>query len=335
MNNLMNEALPDFSILTPDSVLNIVEETLNCRCTNMCRPMTSYINRVYEVELDNGEWVIAKFYRPGRWNKEALLDEQHFVQDLSEHDIPVVAPLPTPSGELLNAYHHIYFTLYPRKGGRVLDELNKDQLAELGRLIARMHIIGEKVETTQRITIHPEESTRQHLAYILQLDFPRESLKKEFETTVNTLIESISPLFETTDMIRIHGDCHRMNILKRPDEPYFLIDFDDMAKGPPMQDLWMLLSGHVIHSFHETDALLEGYRLFRDLPQQQLKLIEPLRAMRFIHYMAWCARQKLDGGFSRIAPEWGSESYWKQEIHDLNKQMQEIEDASRLIDAGY
>ena len=106
----------------------------------------------------------------------------------------------------------------------------------------------------------------------------------------------------------------------------YLIDFDDMAVGPSVQDLWMMLPGHLRDARREMDWLLEGYETFRDFDYGTLQLIEPLRAMRFLHFIAWCAHQKADGGFARLAPDWGSAAYWKQEIHDLRKQMQEIAD---------
>ena len=42
--------------------------------------------------------------------------------------------------------------------------------------------------------------------------------------------------------VRLHGDCHRGNVLWTDDGPHF-VDLDDCVTGPAMQDLWMLLSG--------------------------------------------------------------------------------------------
>ena len=46
-----NSPLPDFSGLTPDRVIELTEATLGRRCTNLCRTLTSYINRVYDLEM--------------------------------------------------------------------------------------------------------------------------------------------------------------------------------------------------------------------------------------------------------------------------------------------
>ena len=87
------EPVSDFSALTPDAVIDAVETALGVRCSNLCRPLNSYINRVYEVGLDAGGFAIAKFYRPGRWSRDALQDELDFLQELHEAEVPVVPPL--------------------------------------------------------------------------------------------------------------------------------------------------------------------------------------------------------------------------------------------------
>jgi Ser/Thr protein kinase RdoA (MazF antagonist) len=141
------------------------------------------------------------------------------------------------------------------------------------------------------------------------------------------LIEMIAPLFSGVETLRLHADCHRGNILYRPDEGYHLLDFDDMAVGPAMQDLWLILPDRLPRARAVLDRILEGYETFMPFPYATLHLIEPLRAMRFIHYTAWCARQKADGGFTRLTPDWGTPNFWRQEIADLRTQRQEILDA--------
>ena len=64
-----------FHSLTPDRIITLVEQGLDKRCTNLCRPLISYINRVYELEAEDGSGLVAKFYRPGRWSFDGLQDE--------------------------------------------------------------------------------------------------------------------------------------------------------------------------------------------------------------------------------------------------------------------
>jgi Ser/Thr protein kinase RdoA (MazF antagonist) len=316
--------IPDFHALTPDRVIQLVEDSLDRQCTNLCRPMNSYINRVYELALADGSAIIAKFYRPGRWSEAALHDEQDFVLELAKLEIPVIPPLPLKNGQTLGLNGELRFALFPKKGGRTCDEFNDDQWLEIGRLLSRVHAAGACHLPRDRPELAPGRATRQQVDFILSGGFVPENLRPRYEEVTAGLIETISPAFAGREMIRIHGDCHFGNLIYRPHESFYLIDFDDMVVGPPVQDLWMLLPGRPRESAIEIELFLEGYETFRRFDRGSLQLIEALRAMRYIHFSAWCARQAADGGFNRLAPDWGTPGYWNQEISDLEGQLLRI-----------
>ncbi len=313
-----------FHRLTPDLVLGLVEKALDIRCTNLCRPLASYINRVYELEGENGEGLVVKFYRPGRWSRAALADEHEFLLELAGREIPVIAPFVLPGNGSLGEHEGMYFTVFPKCGGRSLDEYSDEQWLEIGRLLGRIHAVGAGRVPEGRITMLPGKSTRQQVDYLLAGKFMDADLAKQFGELVHTLIAEISPLFAGAEMIRIHGDCHFSNLIHRPGESFYLIDFDDMALGPPVQDFWMLLPGYREETFAEIELFLEGYETFRDFDRRSLRLIEPLRAMRYIHYMAWCAYQVAEEGLSRVAPDFGAREYWQRELRDLADQLERI-----------
>jgi Ser/Thr protein kinase RdoA (MazF antagonist) len=316
-----------FHRLTPDLVLGLVEKALDIRCTNLCRPLASYINRVYELEGEDGAGLVVKFYRPGRWSHAALLDEHEFLLELAGREIPVIAPLVLQGDTSLGHHEGMHFAVFPKCGGRSSDEFTEEQWLEIGRLLGRTHAVGAGRIPEGRITMLPDRSTRQQADYLLAGKFMDADLALQFAELAKTLIEEINPLFKNTEMIRIHGDCHFSNLIYRPGESFYLIDFDDMAMGPPVQDFWMLLPGYREQTFAEIDLFLEGYETFRDFDRRSLRLIEPLRAMRFIHYMAWCAYQVAEEGLSRVAPDFGTRAYWQQELRDLADQLERIRTA--------
>ena len=129
---------------------------------------------------------------------------------------------------------------------------------------------------------------------------------------------------DDVELIRIHGDCHNLNILDRPDEGLHLIDFDDMVVGPPVQDLWMLLPDEPSQCRPLINAFLKGYRLFRRFDERTLRLIEPLRAMRMLYFLAWCARQQDDANFNNKFPDWFSRDFWQRQIADFRLQLRRI-----------
>jgi Ser/Thr protein kinase RdoA (MazF antagonist) len=318
-----------FQDLTPDRVITLVETALGVRLSNLFRPLNSYINRVYELEREDGGGLVAKFYRPGRWSTAALQDEHDFMRGLVESEVPIIAPLPLLDGGTLGFLEGMHFAVYPKKSGRIFDEYTDDQWLELGRLLGRVHAVGAALHPRDRITMAPDRSTRSQVDYILAGGFVPPELTGRFTELTATLIGEIAPLFAGVEMITIHGDCHISNLIYRPDESFYIIDFDDMAIGPPVQDFWMLLPGYRADSLVEIDIFLEGYETFRAFDRRTLRLIGPLRAMRFIHYMAWCAHQVAEDGHSRVAPDFGTRDYWLRELGDLSTQLERIRDGGR------
>ena len=322
--NLGSGSSSAFGGLTPPVIIDLVESSLGIRCTNLCRPYNSYINRVYELAAADGQGLVVKFYRPGRWSRQALQDEHDFLLELAAEEIPVIAPLFLLDGGTLGRFGSGLFAVFAKKGGRNPDEFDDDQWLAFGRLIGRMHLVGARRQPGDRPRMHPRSSTAEQVAYIrANMQLPAD-LDAAYARVTEAIIEEIAPLFARAELIRIHGDCHRGNLIQRPDEPLFLIDFDDMAIGPPIQDLWMLLPGALADSSIQTELFLEGYETFRPFDRSSLRLIEPLRAMRFIHYSAWCARQVVEDGVSQVVPDFGSRPYWQTEISDLEDQLERI-----------
>ena len=313
-----------FSPLDPDAILSCIERATDRRLLNVCRPHASYINRVYEVQDDQGNFLVAKFYRPGRWSREALEDEHRFVADCADRELPVISPLTLAGGSSLSSCEDISFSVYPRCGGRLVDEYSDEQWLELGRLLGRLHAVGALQQAPGRNRLRPEQTSRSQIDYLLSNKLIPAQLISEFTDSADELLEIIIPLFEGVDAVRLHGDCHNSNLIHRPGESFFIIDFDDMVVGPPIQDLWMLLPNYLEESRVELALLLEGYEMFNRFDRSTLALIEPLRAMRFIHYITWCAKQYVEDGSTRVNDDFGSYAYWQQEIADLKDQVELI-----------
>ncbi|MFZ1910313.1 MAG: phosphotransferase, partial [Burkholderiales bacterium] len=102
--------------LTPDVVLDAIEST-GLRCDGRQLALNSYENRVYQLGIEDGAPVVAKFYRPERWSDAQILEEHAFVRELAEREIPVVAPL-VIAAATLHGFGGYRFAVYPRRGGR-------------------------------------------------------------------------------------------------------------------------------------------------------------------------------------------------------------------------
>lgn len=324
IDNPHNGGDETFQDLGPDMVLDLVEQALGIRLTNLFRPLNSYINRVYELAQQDGPGLIVKFYRPGRWSAAALRQEHDFLVELAAEEIPVVAPLSLQNGSTLGEHAGVQFAVFPKRGGRSVDEFNDEQWLQLGRLLGRVHAVGAVKTAAHRPVMAPDQSTRQQLGYLLGGSVVPEDVKPRLRQVVEAIIAETVPLFAGSRRLRIHGDCHFANIIHRPGESFYLIDFDDMAMGPAIQDIWMLLPGTLDEALVEIDLLLEGYETFMPFDRRTFRLIEPLRAMRFVHYLAWCAHQVAADGFTRVIDDFGTDSYWQRELADLHDQLDRI-----------
>ncbi len=326
----MNFMNADFSNLVPDAVLDAVERATGRRCSGVIRPLPSYINRVYSAGMEDGDFLVAKFYRPGRWTRAAILEEHAFVRACAAEDIPVIAPLPLAEGGTVGDVGGIAFAVFPQRGGRPVEPADPGNAlwGRLGALLARIHRVGESAAAPSRVTMHPLASAKADIAYLLDHDFLEEREAARLEAFGENLLDQAVPLFDGAEMIRLHGDCQHTNVLERPDTGLFLIDFDDMMNGPPIHDLWMLLPGRADTARRELEQLIEGYEMFRAFDRRTLRLIEPLRAMRMTYYLAWCARQSRDAAFLQHNPGWGSRAFWARELAELEAQLAVIRNAS-------
>ncbi len=314
-----------FFELTPERVLAAVEAGGHL-CTGLCYPLNSMENRVYELELEDRSRVIAKFYRPGRWSADAIFDEHQFLFDCIAAEIPVVTPLTFPDGATLREAQGlgIYYALFAKTGGRQPDELTHEQARSLGMLAARIHNVGASGQAKHRITLDLDTYGVGNAEYLLASGKIPPELRHPFAYACDELFDLIAPLMEGVAVHRIHGDCHLGNLLFNKEGPFFL-DFDDMCNGPAVQDLWLMTPSRDDDALRVRESMIEGYTTFRAFDRATLKLVEPLRALRYLHYAAWVTRRWEDPSFPRAFPHYGTFAYWQQEVHDLAESNRIIE----------
>ena len=97
-----------FYNLTPDVIIKACEKS-GLEPTGHCMALNSYENRVYDLKLEDGSHVVSKFYRPGRWSKDQILEEHQFLHELKEDEISVCAPLFFKDGKTIHEIEGIYF----------------------------------------------------------------------------------------------------------------------------------------------------------------------------------------------------------------------------------
>jgi Ser/Thr protein kinase RdoA (MazF antagonist) len=297
-----------FVALMPDRVLDFVEGE-GLRSTGRCYALNSLENRVYDAELEDGSHVIAKFYRPGRWSRETILDEHRLLHALLAAEIPVAAPLTT-----LREHEGIFCALFPRVGGRDPGDFTPERLRQLGRLLARVHNVAATLDLQHRPTLSADTYGRDALAKLV-------GAPARLLATAEAFLERARPRLAGQCSILCHADFHRGNILAR-DAAWTLLDFDDCAFAPAVQDFWLVLPARAADAPLELEALLCGYEQFRSFDRSEVELIEVLRGLRYLRYAGWIAERWRDPAFSRAFPDFGGERYFAQLTEDVATQLE-------------
>lgn len=311
--------------LTPDMVMDAVE-SMGLWSDQRIFPLNSYENRVYQVGIEQGTPIIAKFYRPGRWSADAIQEEHDFTLALAKQDISVIPPVEY-AGKTLHHFDGFDFALFRRQGGYAPEIDNHDTLFRIGRNIGRLHQVGSATPFVKRRSLSLDTWAENSRNFLLNNNFLSASLLEAYSSLSADLIEKMQRIWETVeyDEIRLHGDCHIGNILWRDNLAHF-VDFDDCINGPAIQDIWLMLSGDRQQQTSQLVEFIEGYEEFFEFDPIQLRLIETLRTMRMMNYSAWLARRWEDPAFPMHFPWFNTERYWSQHILELREQFATLDE---------
>jgi Ser/Thr protein kinase RdoA (MazF antagonist) len=334
---ILNTNNTPYTNLNPSLILDAIE-SIGFRCSGSLIALNSYENRVYQVGIDEDSPLVAKFYRPNRWNDAAIIEEHEFAAELVTHDLPVIAPLEAATGNTLHQYQDFRFALFPRKGGRSLELDNLEHLEWMGRFIGRLHAVGACRPFQHRLRLDVQNYGYHPYHFLIENNFIPTELKHNFCYAIEALLSKIEQCFRelgAVDSIRLHGDCHAGNVLWSDTGPH-IVDLDDCLMGPAIQDMWMLLSGNKAQVDVQLDRILSGYCEFYDFNHRELHLVEALRSLRMIHYAGWLAKRWEDPAFPLNFPWFNTPRYWQDQLQNFNEQTvlldQALEDMHRVDD---
>lgn len=313
-----------YQALTPDLILDAIEN-LGIYPETGLLALNSYENRVYQFRCDRGQRYVVKFYRPERWSEAQIQEEHDYGIELLDAEVPIAAPVKI-DGKTQFEYQGYRFALFPSIGGRAFEVDNLEQLEATGRFIGRIHQFAGQRQFQYREALTPELMGQASIDWLKQSGHVPQGLSIAYFTIVEQVYEKVNSLWEANHpSIRLHGDLHSGNILWTPDGPSF-VDLDDAKMGPAVQDIWMMLAGDRAQKLMQLEVLLEGYEEFCEFDTRQLKLIEPLRALRMLNYNAWLSRRWADPAFPMHFGWFGEDKYWEQQILAFKEQLAALEE---------
>jgi Ser/Thr protein kinase RdoA (MazF antagonist) len=338
-----------FQDLTPQHVLDALD-AVGQRGDGRILQLNSYENRVFQVMLEDGGAVVAKFYRPQRWSDAQILEEHQFALELAQAEVPVVPPLrlqrdrdsaahaggglhAAPGGcqlvgepPTLAHFAGHRFAVSTRCAGREPELDDPGVLERIGRFLGRLHAVGRRQPFVHRQHLNPRADGQRALTLLLKGDFVPPEQVGSWRPACEVALQMVATAFEAAGpltTLRLHGDCHIGNVLWRTEgeqQGPHMVDLDDALQGPAVQDLWMLASGDESSAARRLDALLEGYEQFSSFDWRERALIEPLRTLRMLRHSAWLAERWVDPSFPLNFPFFGTGAYWSQQTAQLREQ---------------
>ena len=338
---VLTSATP-YAGLTPHAVLDALD-AVGLRGDGRILQLNSYENRVFQVTLEDGPVVVAKFYRDQRWSDAQILEEHAFAHELSAAEIPLVAPLSLTVaadhtevlGEHATLAKHAgwRFAVAPRCAGRAPELESPETLQWIGRFLARIHQVGQLRPFEHRLRIDGTAIARASADWLIEQQLMPPGTEGGWHRMALRALDRADVLFEQAagwQSIRLHGDCHVGNLLWREDGPHF-VDLDDACSGPSIQDLWMLIGGDRAERTAQLAELVDGYEQMRDFDRRELPLMEALRTLRIIQHSAWIARRWGDPAFPIAFPSFESPAYWSQQTTLLAEQLEAMEEPGLFV----
>lgn len=333
----------DYARLDPQQVLASLD-AVGLRGDGRVLQLNSYENRVFQVFLEDGQVVVAKFYRPGRWSHAQIVEEHQFALELAAAEVPVVPPLvlhaaPDATGlQLLGepatlALHHTphgthRFAIALRCAGREPELETPSTLSQLGRFIGRLHAIGRQRPFEHRHRLDARTDGQRAINVLLASGLVTEGERPAWQQAAEQALARLIAAFDAMQplaTLRLHGDCHLGNVLWRfhgeTPGPH-VVDLDDAMQGPAVQDLWMLVSGDHATMAQQLNQLLGGYDQFCEFDDSERSLIEPLRTLRMLRHSAWLAERWSDPTFPQNFPHFSTPAYWSQQTAQLREQLE-------------
>ncbi|WP_022941496.1 serine/threonine protein kinase [Psychromonas hadalis] len=297
--------------------------------------LNSYENRVSLFTDENKIRYVVKFYRPQRWSEAQLLEDHHFSLELKAQGCLISEPVSIEHKTLFE-FQGYHFALFKSLSARSLEMDNLDHLYEVGISLGKLHRIGSQNSFQSRELLDIKTLLSDPIKQLKESKLVPSFIRETLFAVMDEVEKQTTLLFNkhAFTTIRLHGDVHASNILMDRDTPY-LVDFDDCKMGPAIQDIWMLLNGDKSEKQRQLSTILEGYEEEFEFDTAQIKLIEPLRSMRIIHYVNWINKRWTDPAFPLNFPWFNSDQYWKELLQSLLQQIINMQAAPLSMQPDY
>lgn len=266
-------------------------------------------NTVFRADTPDGP-IALRLHRPGYRAQHEIAAESEFIEVLAERGFPVVRLVPTVTGEftvlvsdgetevVVDAQRWLEGS---RELGSTENESQNDQLEDshfyvMGGIAARMHHVAHELAGARSFPRAPWDAqglVGENALWGDALSVPGldEAARAQLQRTRELMIRELARY--GTDASRygtIHADFTPENVLVSGEE-LVVIDFDDFGDGWYLFDLATPLFFFYEHpEFSAYRAgLLAGYRVERELSDEEEALLDLFLVARGYTYLGWAA----------------------------------------------
>lgn len=254
------------------------------------------MNDVYVVHAGDTRYAL-RVWR-GTWRQmEEVENELAFLNFLRSRNFPASFPVPLANGEW-------HFTLESPEatravalyewapGVKVQDDHTVELAREVGRTMARMHILGDEYRPVHPVDLSSGNLMRD-LPDLLALvaDRPDDAADyAAFAPKVQAVIDAISQY--DLPVGACHGDLHPGNAHVAPDGTLTMLDFDGCGRGYFLKDIANYVFGSDFYGFpaDRGGAFVAGYDEVRPMTADEKRLLDFFVFLKTFQLIAGIAR---------------------------------------------
>jgi len=266
-------------------------------------------NTNYFVTTTKNKYVLTLFEQNSMHELPYFIDLMSY---LSTHDVPCPQPIANQAGESLHMLNGKPAVLISRLNGQDVTAPNTRHCAEVGRVLAKMHIAGQMFSTQPAHRNPRDAEWRANTAQKVMAHLPSadQQLLKEalaFQAALDT---------EQLPKGVIHADLFRDNVLFDGDKIGGLIDFYYACHDVLAYDLAIAVNDWCVHADGTLDnarlqAMLSAYQAVRPLTEAERDAWNSMLRIAALRF--WLSRL-----YDKIYPQDGELTHAKDPDHFKN-----------------
>ena len=243
-------------------------------------------NSNFFVSMERGEYVLTLVER-------GPVDDLPFFIELLDvlHQarLPVPFALRTGTGDALRCLADKPALLQPRLAGKHVTSPNPHHCAEVGRLLARLHV-ATQAQILERRSDRGLDWMQQE-GPALAMSLPHDELALLRDSLAE--IAELKPKILALPRANLHADLFRDNVLFEGNHLSGVIDFYNACSGPMLYDIAIAVNDWCTHPNGELDeersqALLAAYSALRRFSPAEAELWRPMLRVACVRF--WLSR---------------------------------------------